>query len=371
MLPLIVGLGLQTPLGTSVDSTWRALTQGRFIRDHARVPTDPAPGTTRLKAIATAAARESLVDAGIEIESVRAPDTALVVGTSKGPIEQWLTPAHCVDSANCCESEPAGLAGLAEQIARGLGIAGPRLTLSAACASGLHALIRGVLLIRSGEMKRVIVVAAESSLHPLFVGNFQRLGVLSPPGYGCRPFDRHRRGFVMSEAAAAVVLESPGLAERRSGGCRPIVVERFALAGDAIHLTGNDPQTVALRHMLAAVSHGRRFDLVHAHGTGTDANDIAELSALEATLPPSPHAPALYSHKGALGHSLGASGLISVVLNCMSHQTGIIPGNVHTFHPLDSAHVRIRQQPTEGTIERSLAIAAGFGGAMAAVSLSG
>jgi 3-oxoacyl-[acyl-carrier-protein] synthase II len=109
--------------------------------------------------------------------------------------------------------------------------------------------------------------------------------------------------------------------------------------------------------------------MVHAHGTGTEANDAAELAALEATLPPSRSLPTLYSHKGALGHSLGASGLVSVVLNCMSHQSGIIPGNVQTPQPLASAAVEIRQQPTERKVERSLAIAAGFGGAMAAVSL--
>jgi len=268
--------------------------------------------------------------------------------------------------------EPTGLADLADQISRNLGFVGPRLTLSAACASGLHALIRGALLIRSGEMKRVLVVAAESSLHALFVANFQRLGVLPPPGFGCRPFDRDRRGFVMSEAAAAVVLESPDSGPRGPAARRPIAVERFAFAGDATHLTSNDPQSRTLRHILASVIDRRPIDLAHAHGTGTQVNDAAEISALEATLPPLPPGrprPTLYSHKGALGHSLGASGLVSVVLNCVSHRTGIIPGNVQTPQPMESLRLEIRQQPTERKVERSLAIAAGFGGAMAAVSL--
>jgi 3-oxoacyl-[acyl-carrier-protein] synthase II len=233
----------------------------------------------------------------------------------------------------------------------------------------LHALIRGALLIRSGEMKRVLVVAAESSLHPLFVANFQRLGVLPPPGFGCRPFDRDRRGFVMSEAAAAVVLESPDSAPRGAAARRPIALERFAFAGDATHLTGNDPQSRTLRHILASVIDGRPIDLAHAHGTGTQVNDAAEISALEATLPPGGPRPTLYSHKGAIGHSLGASGLVSVVLNCVSHRTGIIPGNVQTSQPMESIRLEIRQQLTERKVDRSLAVAAGFGGAMAAVSL--
>jgi len=432
MLPLIVGLGLQTPLGGSLDSTWRGLIQGRFITDHARVPVDPAPGTNRIAALACAAALESLADAGINIDTLAYSDTALVVGTSKGPIEQWLTPEVTTCTGDSVGSalrtitpdlgksvrgepgnfssaagaltggtllgaakppvgapaalkiprlgadptriprghlEPTGLADLADQISRKLRLSGPRLTLSAACASGLHALIRGALLLRSGETKRVIVVAAESSLHAIFVGNFQRLGVLAPPGFGCRPFDCHRRGFVMSEAAAAVVLESPDLNRRMPGTRRPIALEQFAFAGDATHLTGNDPQSRALQHILARVIDGRSIDLAHAHGTGTEANDAAELSALQATLPPGRPLAALYSHKGALGHSLGASGLVSVVLNCMSHHTGIIPGNVQTTQPMESSRVEIRQQPTDRKVERSLAIAAGFGGAMAAVTL--
>ncbi len=338
-----------------------------------------------------AATLESLIDAGIDIGSLKGADTALVVGTSKGPIEQWLSPhvnsgagdsagselGHCgvtvgrADRIKTAPSHPApaGLADLAGQISRDIGMVGPRLTVSAACASGLHALIRAVLLIGSGDAQRVLVVAAESSLHALFVGNFQRLGVLPPPGFGCHPFDRDRRGFVMSEAVAAVVLESPDLPKRRAPARPPVAVERFAIAGDATHLTGNDPQARSLRRILADVIDGRQIDLVHAHGTGTKVNDALELSALEATVATSKPCPALYSHKGAIGHSLGASGLVSVVLNCMSHQTGIIPGNVQTLQPMESSSVEIRTQPTHRKVERSIAIAAGFGGAMAAVGL--
>ena len=181
-----------------------------------------------------------------------------------------------------------------------------------------------------------MVVAAESSLHALFVGNFQRLGVLPPAGFGCRPFNRDRQGFVMSEAAAAVLLESSEGAPRVGVLRRPIAVEHFGFAGDAAHLTGNDPHARTLRHILARVIDGQQIDLVHAHGTGTETNDATELSALEATLPAGRPQSTLYSHKGALGHSLGASGLVSIVLNCMSHQTGLIPGNVQTPQPLES-----------------------------------
>ena len=106
-------------------------------------------------------------------------------------------------------SDTFGLAQMSAEIAMELQAGrGPRLIFSAACASGLHALIRGAMLIHSGEAKRVLVAAAEASIHPLFLGSFKRLGLLPRPGVGCRPFDLHRDGFLMSEAAAAVCLEA-------------------------------------------------------------------------------------------------------------------------------------------------------------------
>ena len=99
-------------------------------------------------------------------------------------------------------------------------------------------------------------------------------------------------------------------------------------------------------------------------------NDPVELAAIEATVVPG-ETPSVYSHKGALGHSLGASGLVSVVLNCEAHRHGVVPPNVQTTTPLPAERVRIERGAVERPVRRSVAIAAGFGGAMAAVSLVG
>jgi 3-oxoacyl-(acyl-carrier-protein) synthase len=234
-------------------------------------------------------------------------------------------------------------------------------------------LIRGVLLIAAGDARRVLVVAAESSLHPMFLENYRRLGVLAPEGAGCRPFDRDRQGFCLSEAAAAVMLESArkNIHQPPAGADKKIAIESFAYGADATHLTGSDPTGRPLRNLLARVVAGRRFDFVHAHGTGTIANDPVELHAVESVLPDSPGSPppAIYSHKAALGHSLGASGLISVVLNVQMHRKGMIPANLNTPHPLPAGRVTIGQHIERRPIRRSLAVAAGFGGAMAAVGL--
>src|SRR4051794_19112283 len=171
------------------DATWDALLAGRCIHDHAR--TEGVAGPSRAARQAERVARQAATG-GVD------RDATLVVGTSKGSVEDWLDGTV----------SPTGLADVASRVADALHLRGPRLTVSAACASGLHALSRGALMIQSGEARQVLVVAAEASVHPLFLGSFQRLGVLAKPGEGCRPFDRNRTGFYMSEAAASVLLEA-------------------------------------------------------------------------------------------------------------------------------------------------------------------
>jgi 3-oxoacyl-[acyl-carrier-protein] synthase II len=342
--------GAVTVLG-DWDATWAGLMSGACIEDHARYPADASSTESRAGALA----RRAVASLGaVALDA----DAAVVVGTSKGSIEGWLEG----------DVSATGLADVADSVSRQVGSRGPRLTVCAACASGLHALIRAAMMIRSGEARQALVVAAEASVHPLFLGSFQRLGVLAQPGDGCRPFDRNRTGFYMSEAAAAVLLE----AEPDGDDCNspPISVDRFALGADATHLTGGDPTMPALRHLLRRVVDGRPLDLVHAHGTGTPTNDESELAAIESTLVDQAIPPALYSHKGALGHSLGAAGLLSVVINCQSHATGLVPPNVRTLDPLPASRVSLSREAVRRPVGRSLAIAAGFGGALAVVALS-
>ena len=173
----------------------------------------------------------------------------------------------------------------------------------------------------------------------------------------------------MSEAAAAVLMEAED-PNAPDDGPNSLYVDRFAIGGDATHLTGGDPRLLTLRHLLARVIGGRPVDLVHAHGTGTPTNDEAELAAVESALSPQPTRPGLYSHKGALGHSLGAAGLLSVVLNCHVHATGTIPPNVQTRDPLPSDRLCLSTSAVRRPVRRSITIAAGFGGATAVVGLT-
>jgi 3-oxoacyl-[acyl-carrier-protein] synthase II len=219
------------------------------------------------------------------------------------------------------------------------------------------------MLLQNGIAKRALVIGVESSLHPLFQGCFQRLGVLANPGVSCRPFDQNRTGFHMSEAAAAVCLELSDDPSR-------LFIDNFALGGAGGHLTTGDPTGATLRHLLHRILDGKPVDLIHAHGTGTIANDAMELAAIEKCLGDSLAKPAIYSHKAALGHSLGASGLLSIVLNCLMHQHDVVLPNINTDSPLPFASAHIDCHPLRLPIHRSIAIASGFGGATAVVSLT-
>ena len=406
----ITGWGVATPLGMSARQTWESVIKGEFIENHAMVPLARAGGSSRVSQLALRVAREAIDAARWSGDEVADDRTALLIGTSKGPIEEWLRGApsarpaapHVIlgdseGSAQAVESagsfgvpqyemrhrSPAvGLHTIASDLAVELRLGhGPRLTLSAACASGLHALIRAGMLLQSGEARRALVIAVESSVHPLFVGSFQRLGVLPKPGIGCRPFDRHRDGFLISEAAAAVCLEAddsgcgagfqPAPRMQAESPHHNLCIENFAIGGAAGHLTAGDPDGALMRRLLQRVIAGRPIDLVHAHATGTKLNDPIELAAIEAALPPArwEDQPSLYSHKGSLGHSLGAAGLVAVVLNCLMHEAGCVLPNVRTMDPLPTNRVRLLGDAVARPIRRSIAAASGFGGPTAVVSL--
>lgn len=357
----ITSFAARTPFG-DLRQTWDRILRGHCIDDHARL------NDVGLKRRAVNLARQ-VADAAItRLGETLDPDAAIIVGTSKGSIEDWLDrPAVNATSDNQTGGlSRSGLGEIAADLSAHYGGRGPVLTLSAACASSLHALIRGAMMIRAGEVRQALIVGVEASVHPLFLGSFQRFGILAEPGAGCRPFDENRSGFYMSEAGCAVVLEAIEPDELPGS----LAVERCALGGDATHVTANDPDARLLRRLLADVIDNRPVDLVHAHGTGTESNDAVELAAIDASVSDSSPAAAIYSHKGALGHSLGASGLLSIVLNCMCHEHGVIPPNARTTNPLPARHVTISNSPINRPVRGSLAIAAGFGGPTAVVSLA-
>lgn len=346
---VITGSALATAQGADADCTWRNLLAGAVLHETGRVPLAIDVSLPRVSQLAIHVAQDAIAAAKWPADSIGDDRTALIIGTSKGPIEAWLAGGP---------TSVFGISTVAADVARAIGHGyGPRLTMSAACASGLHALIRGKALLDAGVCDRAIVVAAESSISPLFEAAFSRMGILARPAVGCRPFDVDREGFLLAEAAAAVCIE-------RSG--RGVTVEATSLRSDPTHLTGLDPAGEPMAAALRAVAGEHAIDLVHAHGTGTPLNDPIELAAIARSC----GGAVVVSHKHAIGHTQGAAGLISVVLNVMAHRHEKIFPNANTAGPLPIKGIAILREWTAPKLRSSVVLAAGFGGPVGAVRLA-
>ena len=357
-LPLaITGYALLTPLDAPDRDTWQAIAADQRVEDTRRADDrllDPDTRWDRSIRMGLAAARRALDDR--ELGS----DGALFCGTSKGPISIALRALEKMRHGEAlCESDARqvamGPSAMGSVLAGELGI-GSVHTSVAACASGMHALHRAAQALWHGECRRALVVAADASLHPLFEGSFARLGVLAPADNTgtrrCDPFSDAGKGFFIAEGAAALLLErreSP-----RDGPVPQAWLEESWLGADSTGLIAIDPQSHSLRqglaHCAADGGHAHELAFVHAHATGTE-HDAFELQAIRWALSPTPP---VFSSKGFLGHSLGAAGLVSVVLSIQCHTRGrTLAGE---FIEADST---------------SLTIAQGFGGHIGIVRLRG
>lgn len=317
--------------------------------------------------------------------------TSFFVGTSKGPVRTWLQ--SLADWRRTSRLSPTqarqiihGPSVIAEVISEILGSGGGQVHTSvAACSSGMHALHRAARALLRGECRRALVVVSDASADPFFEASFANLGVLAPRGADGRrrcvplaePFDKSRAGFILSEGAAAVVLELAGDVQARYPGLAPrtwVELEQTWIGADGTNLVAIDGQTAALRQGLRTVLRDAgggglgAVDFVHAHATGT-AHDQHELEAIRSVLPGTQVErlgvrvadgwPMVFSHKRHLGHTLGAAGLISVVLSAFSHQAG------HTYGgtPLRGAG--------GGRAGRSISMSQGFGGHIGLAVLRG
>jgi len=298
--------------------------------------------------IACAAGREALVEAG-------SPATArigLVFASTKADLSGLLDRGAGLGSP----------ARLAERIARELGLHGVLGAVSCACASGLVALSMAARHILAGEQERVLVLGADV-LHEFVMAGFGSLSALDPQR--CRPFDVHRRGISLGEAAGALLLsrhadESLGVTLVGHGG-----------ANDACHVTGPDRQGAGLalaaaRAIADAGLTPAAIDLIHLHGTGTTANDATEALGLATVF--GTRTPPAFGTKGQTGHTLGAPGLIETIVAIEALQRRLAPANVGLEQSdVDPALDLVLQPRALPRAQHALKVASGFGGAQAAV----
>ena len=294
---------------------------------------------------------QALAKAGWNAEVCSNGDTALFVATSKGPVLRLLEAcaarhAGTQVSENLAWHVALGPAALQTALTKIINPSGPVQTHVAACAGSLVAIKRACNGINRGEFTRAIIVAADASIHPLFEHSFENLGVLAAPDESghrhCRPFDVSGSGFFITEAAAAVCL--------LAGDGGSVEVENCLLAADATHLLAIDPVGNSLERGLRECVAGKEIAFVHAHAAGTS-HDQVELAAIGRACGAES---AVFSHKRWLGHSLGASGLLGIVISAMCHQHSELPTGQGISRPA-----------------RSITVGQGFGGHIGMCVLAG
>jgi 3-oxoacyl-(acyl-carrier-protein) synthase len=375
---LITGRGAICALGAGAASFWEGLVAGHaaiapvtgFAADDLRpnhvaeVGTPAIGDPDRAGAFAVYAAREALGDAGLE--SGRG-DTRIgvAIGTTLGGMklfEAWTGGAS------------AGLERVpyyapAVRVARTFGCRGPVATPQLACASSTHAVALAAEWVRAGQAD-VVLAGGTDLLCRFVVAGFNCLRATAEEA---RPFDAARRGLVLGEGAAVLVVESEEHARRR-GAVAQARITGAGAAADATHMTAPDREgRGAARAMQAALAAAGRVpadvDFVSAHGTGTVFNDAMEAAAIGAVF--GPRAVPVNSVKGAIGHTLGAAGALEVVMCVDVLRTGLIPPTAG-LRELDAACAQldvVHGAPRRGAMRAVLTTSSGFAGANAALVL--
>ncbi|GAC1497098.1 MAG: beta-ketoacyl-ACP synthase II [Candidatus Limnocylindrales bacterium] len=361
---VVTGLGMITPLGATVASSWAGLKAGKSgIRTITRFDTsdmevtiagevhdfDPllylerkeAKRADRFAQFAVATAGQALKQAKLEITKDLAPRTGVIFGSGIGGVETL------VDNIIAHDKDPRRVSPFmipmmimdmaAGEIAMKYGAKGPNFATVSACASSAHAIGEAADAIRRGQADVMLAGGSEAGVIKVAIGAFTAMHALSrrndAPEKASRPFDKERDGFVFSEAAGCLVLEEREFALAR-GATILGEVAGYGATADAYHITappeGAEGAVRAMRMALKDAGVGpERIDYVNAHGTSTQANDSAETSALKTVLGPRAATVPISSTKSMTGHTLGAAGAIEAVICVLAMGEGILPPTIN------------------------------------------
>uniref|UniRef100_A0A7C4CF96 3-oxoacyl-[acyl-carrier-protein] synthase 2 n=1 Tax=Fervidobacterium thailandense TaxID=1008305 RepID=A0A7C4CF96_9BACT len=255
-------------------------------------------------------------------------------------------------------------------VAMEFGLKGANFAPVSACATSVHSIIMGALLIRHGYVDVAIVGGSEATIAPLPIAGFASMKALSTrndePKKASRPFDKSRDGFVMGEGAGVLILEAAEIAKGR--GARILAeLKGFAMNDDAYHFSAPDPEargsTAVMKSALAdAGLRPEDIDYVNCHATSTPAGDEVELKAVENTL--GEHAKNVYinSTKTLIGHLLGAAGAVETIASIIQMEEGFVHG-MPNLDELDGPdYFKIPRQTTQARIRNFIKNSFGFGG---------
>jgi 3-oxoacyl-[acyl-carrier-protein] synthase II len=397
----ITGLGVVTPLGTDVQSTWDGLLAGRsgagpITRfDPVLSPVkfacevkgfDPAQFLDKKEIrrydlfaqFAIGAAEQAVADACLASswDRVNLKRVGVLIGTGTGGLQTFEENCRALFEKGPSRVSPFFVPMYMPNVAAALismryRAKGPNYCTVSACASSAHSVGDALELIRHDQADVMIAGGAEAAITPLAVASFANMKALSErndnPATASRPFDKDRDGFVMGDGAAALVLEEWEHARRRGAKIYAEVVG-YGMTADAHHITAPAPDgSGAQEAMRLAMQNGgvrmQEVGYINAHGTSTPHGDAAETAAVKAVFGEQARKLVFGSTKSMTGHLLGAAGALEAAVCALVVQGGTIPPTINQFTPdpacdLDSAPNKVVKRPVEVALSNSF----GFGG---------
>jgi len=367
---VITGLGAITPLGSSIIQFWEGLVAGQSgVRkitqfDASDMPCqiagevpdfDPEDYMERKEArrvarsaqFALGAATQAVADAGLPDTMANAERVGVAFGTTIGGLERFDDGIKLLRTVGLSRVNPfvlpSGIPNIgAFLIARRFHCFGPNITISTACATGTQVLGEGCEYIRRGVADVVISGGTEAVIQDYAIGGFSAMRALptsynDAPQSASRPFDAKREGFIFSEGAGAMVLES--LDHARARGARIYAeIAGHAASSEAFHIAAPDPEAKApVRTMKWALKDAGinidGIDYINAHGTSTPLNDAVETKAIKLLFLDYAYNLSISSTKSMIGHAMGASGTLEAISTVLSIQNSIIPPTINYEYP--------------------------------------
>jgi 3-oxoacyl-[acyl-carrier-protein] synthase II len=397
---VVTGLGMVSPVGNTVETTWRNILNG--VSGAATIESfDVSAYTTQFAAVVKGfdsapylepkearkmdlfvqygmvAGIQAMEDCGLQVTEEMAPRIGCAIGSGIGGIGQIEKNTEIVNSVGPRRISPFFVPGsIINMIAGNLSVKynlqGPNLAIVTACTTGTHNIGLGARLIAQGDADAMLVGGAEAATTPVGLGGFAAARALSKrnddPEAASRPWDRDRDGFVLGEGAAVMMLEDYDFARARGANIYAEVVG-FGMGGDAYHMTLPPPDGHGAAAAMANAIRDAGIDAAHinyvnAHGTSTQAGDVAESLAVQKVLGPASERVAVSSTKSMIGHLLGAAGAVEAVFSVLALRDQVAPPTINLDHldesaaPLNFVPHTAQEMPIRGVLSNSF----GFGG---------
>lgn len=396
---VVTGLGLVTPLGNDVETSWAALRAGqsginllnhfdtsefstRFggsIKNFDYSPYLSVKDARRMDVFiqyGLAAGAQAVKDSGLLDTSLNYERVGVAIGSGIGGITSIEDNSELIRKAGPRKISPFFVPGAIINMLGGTlsiryNFQGPNIAITTACTTGTHNIGVAANMISNGQADVMLAGGAEMATSPVGLGGFCAARALSTrndaPQQASRPWDRDRDGFVLSDGAGIMVLEEYEHARRRGANIYAELCG-FGMSGDAFHMTsppeGGKGAALCMQNaLLSAGLNNTDVDYINAHGTSTIAGDLAETQAIKSVFKEHARTLAISSTKSMLGHLLGASGAVEAIVCILSLRDQIVTPTINLDNPDSDCDLDyIPKVSRDMRINVALSNSFGFGG---------